>query len=197
MRSHSPADPISAPLHPDFSSLDRCVLHQNYSLGTRASRQQRLLFLPTCLLAGCSCLLTVTVNRSSFLSARSRASEAMNARQKGCSNNNRQAGATTGPLHGGSAREASLKRRTFENGRVVKEQRVTVERRLFSFSVVKKRKKPCRPNLFNPSQWGRWAAEGGRGGQLRSALSNGECVVGGGLHPSCSLFCLVGAHGTC
>lgn len=73
LRSHSPADPISAPLYPDLSSLDRCVHNLNYSLGTRASRRQRLLFLPTRLLAGCSCLLTVTVNRSSFLSARSRA----------------------------------------------------------------------------------------------------------------------------
>lgn len=114
----------------------------------------------------------------------------MNARQKGCYNNSRQAGATISPLPGVSAREASLKRRTFENGHVVKEQRVTVERQLFSFSVVKKRKNPCRPNLFNPSQWGRWAAEGGRGGQLRSALSNGECVVVGGGSPSILLFVL-------
>lgn len=37
----------------------------------------------------------------------------------------------------------------------------------------------------------------GRGGQLRSTLSNRECVVRGSLHPSCPLFSLVGAHRTC
>lgn len=35
------------------------------------------------------------------------------------------------------------------------------------------------------------------GGQLRSTLSNCECVVKGSRHPSCPLFSLVGAHRTC
>lgn len=87
------------------------------------------------------------------------------------------------------AMQASLNRRMFENCGVLKEKKKNATAKLL---LSKKTR-----TLFKPPVNRDGGLLRGRGGQLRSTLSNRECVVRGSLHPSCPLFCLVGAHRTC